>query len=314
MDGRGAECTRRDPCSNWNAALRAARPGDVVNVLPGHHGSQKLRKADAKPVGSAPVLFRGAGTGSTRVGQLDVEVPETTFASLQVTSEVRVRRTASGTTLSMLQVNGIVDLEADRSALLDSRVAPPADRDAVQVRSGAADVAIRGNVIGPGPRTGANHVDCVQVSWASRLQITGNTLYRCATQSLHLKPDRGDVVDVLVQGNAIQGCVPRSDACNGYNAFDVRTAGHDIRDIRVIGNTVHGGVTFDDVPGLVLQRNLMNDHPGCLVGSTDNVFGRGGCDRPEANAVRSVRFVAPDADPPDLRAVPECACAGYGAR
>ena len=313
--GGSGDCSRDDPCAAFESALRRASPGDVVEVLGGDHGTQKLRRAAAKDARTPRVVFRGAADGSTRVRVLDLEVPATEWTGLHVTGEVRVRETAAGTVLRASRVDGLVDVQADGTQLLDNRIDGSDDRDAVHVRSGPDSVVLRGNVVGPADRTGSQHVDCLQVVAATRLRVEANTFFQCATQSIHLKPDRGPIVDVLLRDNAVQGCVPRDAGCDGYNALSVRTAGAEIRDVRIEHNTVHGGVAVDDVPGLQLRRNVMTAHPGCLAAAVDNVFGAGGCgsDAARGNTVRRIAFVAPAASPPDLRTTAECGCAGYGA-
>lgn len=319
--GSGEDCTQSRPCGTFDAALKVSSPGDVVEAAPGTYPQLKLLKGVAKPVGTEPVLLRGASTSSVTVEGLILEVPGVDVALLTVQGDVRVRKTATGTRLDRLSVRGIVDIEASKTVLVASRVQPPPDRDALSIREGAAGVEIVSNVIGPGLRTnGTSHVDCMQVSWATGLRVVGNVMFRCATQTIIIKPDRGPITDVLVSDNVLQGCVQRTSECDGFNALAVRLSGaNEFRDVRIVQNTIDGGVTFDDFPGLELSRNVMTDQP-CLAGSTDNVFppnkscGAATTGTGPPNLMRTILFLGRDGMPPDLRLDPVCACSAYGAQ
>ena len=67
--GSGSACTAQAPCGTFDAAYRAAAPGEVVQVAAGSYGSQQIPSGVAK---SAPaVVFRPAG-GAVTLGALNV--------------------------------------------------------------------------------------------------------------------------------------------------------------------------------------------------------------------------------------------------
>jgi hypothetical protein len=67
--GSGSACTAPAPCGSFDAAYRAAAPGEVVQVAAGSYGSQQIPSGVAK---SAPaVVFQPAG-GAVTIGSLNV--------------------------------------------------------------------------------------------------------------------------------------------------------------------------------------------------------------------------------------------------
>ncbi len=309
--GVDGDCSRRNPCGSLDQALAAATAGQAIRLKGGDYGTQLLKPGSSHT--GPPVRLISDPADPAQVGQLFIEASGVEISGLRVDGEVRVRKQAADVTLTGLDVTGTVDIEGDRAVLRGSRVRLMPNRDGVSVRSGAAGVQLLDNVIGPGSRSPGSpaHVDCLQVSAATDLLIKGNTLFRCPAQTILIKADRGPIVGVQIRNNVIQGCLTRTETCDGYKSLQVRTA-QEMRDIVVEGNTIDGALVFDDLPGLVVTRNLMSGDPGCLPGSRDNVVGKSSC--PQVNRVADVSFPGRADEVPNLAPGPACACEGYGAK
>lgn len=99
--GGGSACTAEAPCGTFDAAYRAAAPGEVVQVAAGSYGSQQIPAGVAKS--APPIVFQPAGgavtLGSLNVfgGQVDVRDIATGFVDVERgASDVTVRN-GSGT-------------------------------------------------------------------------------------------------------------------------------------------------------------------------------------------------------------------------
>lgn len=309
--GADGDCSRADPCGTLDAGLAAASPGKTVRLAGGDYREQLLRSGSSHD--GAPVRLVADPADPARIGRLLLEARNVEIVGVTVRGEVRVRKQAADVTLTDLDVVGIVDIEADRTVLQGSRVVAQPDRDAINVRSGPSGVRLIGNVVGPGSRSPGSpaHVDCLQVSAATDLLIEGNTMFRCPAQTILIKADRGPITDVVVRDNVLQGCLSRTQDCDGFKTLQIRTA-QEMRDIVVEGNTIDGAVVFDKMPGLVIERNLMTGDPGCSAGATDNIVGKSSC--PQANRVEPVTFAGREDEVPDLEPTDACDCAGYGVR
>ncbi len=310
VPGGDGDCTQADPCGSLNDGLAAASPGATVRLAAGSYPSQLLRGQSSHA--GAPVRLVSDPANPAELKQLLIEARNLEIVGVRVVGEVRVRDQAVDVTLDNLNIDGILDIEGDRTVVRDSRVLPESDRDAVQVRSGPTGVQLIDNVVGPGRRSPGSpaHVDCLQVSWASDLLVEGNTFFRCPAQTILIKADRGPITGVMIRGNTIQGCLTRTETCDGFKTLQIRTA-QEMRDIVVKGNSIDGAVVFDSLPGLVITRNVMTGDPGCTVGATDNIVAKSSC--PDANRVADVAFPSRTDDVPDLTPGPACACEGYGA-
>lgn len=68
-DGAGTDCTQTQPCGTFEAAYKAAKPGELIEVAPGRYGAQLLpATGEAGP----RIEFRGAGRG-VRIDGLDIK-------------------------------------------------------------------------------------------------------------------------------------------------------------------------------------------------------------------------------------------------
>lgn len=274
--GAPGPCTAAKPCGSFDQAYRVARPSQVVLVAGGRYPSQTIRYLAKRTAGYTVTFRPRTGARVVIASMLEVSGSDVLVRDMTVDGRVRLRTTAAGSKLHAMVLRGSVLVDAPRSAVTGSVITPQPDQDGIDVRYGQ-NVLIADNTIGPGvrgPKKG--HVDCIQVMGGSDITIRDNRLFRCATQQILIKPDEAPIQRVRVTGNRITGCGTRTAACDGYVAVQVRTAGRVIENVVVESNVVDGALYADDIPGLAVRHNRIDQLSRCGAWAYANTVQRTG--------------------------------------
>lgn len=325
--GQGRDCAPAAPCS-LQAALDEATSGQTIQVLPGtvsrvrlQDESGHLKNADSNVV-LAPV-----SPAETTLDGVQVFASHVTLSGFEATGDgVFLRPSATYSRIDSLNYdNGgrsttaglpAVTLGGSHQALVNSVIRGTTDADLVFLGTTAepvTNILVQGNALGPaavGPAGG--HVDCLQLGTAaSHVAIVGNLMRGCSNSSIIIKADRGDISDVLIANNMMQGCLQRSSSCAGYYAAYVRLnrqTEYTLKDVQLLHNTVDGALDLDEVPGLVVDSNIISSfskgQDKCGPWFTNNLVADTGCRRTLAagNQRGTATFV--DRDAGDLRLRP----------
>ena len=287
LGGRAGACIQAAPCGSLAQAYAVATPGQQVQVGPGRFPTQRINPARGHVEGS-PVRFVGRGEQTVLTGATDVYAPDVVLSEL-TTGSVRLRSTAARSRLERVHVNGSVLMDGPFTAVVESVVTPPPDTDGIDVRY-ADDALVQGNRVGPGLRGPAwGHVDCLQVMGGARLRVIDNVFDRCATQQVLIKADIRPITDVLMIGNHTIGCGTRTPSCDGWwSVYVSRKGAHPISGVRLIGNTIDGGLYAHDIPGLLVSGNTVARMGRCGTWAYGNTVTDGSCELPSVR--RSVRL------------------------
>jgi hypothetical protein len=261
-DGDG-DCSATDPCS-LARALGAGRP--VVALAEGRYPRVIVdRRVTVRPeVGARPVLLA-----------VHLRGPGARLDEVRVEGNVMIGPAATGAAIRRSVIRGSVSVQANGAYLGDNDIGQTLDKDPVQVTRSPSGVVIERNRIHDGARGPARgHVDCIQVTSGRDIAIRDNDLRQCSNAAVIVKPDMGDIRQVTIERNRLAACRPRTTTCEGAVALYVRRARHLIADVVIRANEVVGTSSFDVLPRLVVEQNVLQRFtrsPACPPGARHNV-------------------------------------------
>jgi hypothetical protein len=301
----------------------SAPSGTIIELTPGQHPAEVLRREPGAPPLEAPVVIQGPDGGTAVLEGLDVFGPAVTVRNVTLRGGLQFRPGADGSRAESIDATGgWVVLSASNSALVSSRVTPMNDHDAVYVGAYQATppdgVLVQGNVLGPSELSSpssAAHLDCLQVATATNLVVRDNLLAGCAAQTVLVKADQGPIEHVRITRNAIQSCHPQTSTCGAFNALHVSGQAGALVDVVIDHNSIDGGLHLGTPStGIQVRGNAITDSDSCGPELDGNVVGSTFCvDRlSPSNVVGEVLFAARDAWPPDLRPAPRSAAIDFG--
>jgi hypothetical protein len=282
VDGDG-DCSAADPCS-LARALGGRSP--VVALADGRYPRVIVdRKVSVRPdAGARPVLLA-----------VHLRGPGARLDDIRVEGNVMIGPAATGAAIRRSVIRGSVSVQAPGAYLGDNDIGHTVDKDPVQVTRSPWGVVIERNRIHDGARgPGRGHVDCIQVTSGRDITIRDNDLRQCSNAAVIVKPDLGEIRRITIERNRLAACRPRNPSCEGGVALYVRRARHAIADVVVRANEVMGTSSFDAVPLLVVEQNVLQRltrSPACPPGARHNVVRerhRASCPPGEGNTYAGV--------------------------
>ncbi|MCU1379348.1 MAG: hypothetical protein JWN29_2331 [Acidimicrobiales bacterium] len=259
------DCSKSAPCSLADA-LAHRRPGTVLALGSGQYGRLVL---------DVRVTLRPRAGAHPQLTAVNLRAPGARLEGLRIDGNIMVSPEAKGATVAGSLVHGSIALEADGARLVGNDIGGTTDKDPVQITASPTGVVVEGNRLHDGARGPARgHVDCLQVTSGTNITIRDNDLRQCSNSAVIVKPDLGVIRNVTIEDNRLASCQPLSGSCEGAIALYVRTAAHDIADVLIRGNHIDGSSSFDQIAGLVVERNVLQSFtrgPACPGGVRDNV-------------------------------------------
>jgi parallel beta-helix repeat protein len=225
------------------AALLVALPGTAAaadatscDIVAAPNGSDSAAGTAAAPLRSATALAAVLADGQTacfRAGsysfkELHIDAAQATVTSFpgetaELKGQLRLERTATGTTVENLLLNGVNDFEgfspliyADSVILRDNEITNEQTTNCVHLSSyydepAPANVLIEGNRIHDCGGLAPNHDHGIYIAASRDLTIANNVIYDNADRGIQLWPDAqgthiyGNVIDGNGQGISIGG-------------------------------------------------------------------------------------------------------------
>ena len=247
-NGSGSACTAAAPCGSFDAAYRAAAPGDVVEVAPGSYSAQRI-PALGKP--GPDVEFRSA-SGGVSLGNLEVLADHVTIRGMS-TGAAEV-----GSVTANDPVEGVtfVNVDAGTHWLSNGRdftwnggsIGPRVDKQIAFIGGNPASyrTTYDGVLFHDATRTSANvHTECLFAMGVQGLTVRNSRFRNCAVFNAYVGKIGSDPNprDVLFENNVMEKSRD-VDGSAGYYAMIFDKAAFD--NITLRNNTIAQGVLFGD--------------------------------------------------------------------
>ena len=177
------DCRRAHPCATFDAAVRAARAGDIVEVAPGAYGDQEIRSVP-RP-GRGRVVLRPARRGAkVDVGNLVVLGRHVEVRDMRV-GAAKAGPGARDITFRRLRMHGLFITSASRIRVIGGDVGPgvnvnPEIKSATGSHVPPRDILIEGVRFHDWTRTNPSaHVECLHVMTVDGLIVRRSRFSNC---------------------------------------------------------------------------------------------------------------------------------------
>jgi hypothetical protein len=246
----GGACSRRAPCASFDAAVRASRAGDVIQVAAGAYGDQQILHSPG--AGRGRVVLRPARRGArVQVGNLVVLGRHVEVRDMRVGS-AKAAAGAHDVTFRGLRMHGLFITSASKVRVIGGDVGPGVNANPeIKAQPGSRvpprDVLIDGVRFHDWTRTDPSaHVECLHVMTVDGLVVRRSRFANCESFDILFTRygQAGPPRHVRIEGNRLSCC--RS----GY--YSLLIAGPD-------------GTHWDD---FLIARNRADKPFGVRVGST----------------------------------------------
>jgi hypothetical protein len=207
-------CTRSAPCASFDRAYRVARPGQVVDVMPGVYGGGDIGVDATKTGATEDVFFRPHEGGAVSVQEMvDIRGSHVELRSMRFAGWY-VKPGADDVTLRNIHAAGIIFISSASNVRVLGGEVETAGRHITsdsQIKSISEDAAPPTNILIDGvhfhdfqrpPGSGA-HIECLQVGSFVNMTIRNSRFERCNTQGLFIRSwgEGYPVQGLLVEGN-----------------------------------------------------------------------------------------------------------------
>lgn len=275
IDTDGGSCARRGTagryvdagaCASLQAAYKAARSGDTINITDGRYGSQGLA------AGSKKLLFRAVGPGRPSFGQIVSAASGITVRGILIQDRDNFNGPCpdpdnavlypcgAGQTFANVIVDGLnagddhgIRGVGDGFELRASVVRNIRDQKGFE--AGADDMVIEHNLWERITVTNSEvHNECMYVNGGDRSIYRGNRFVGCPTMALFFTNWSGGPAyrDVVVENNVFGHTLDDDGAWHSSCAFKIGAGAGNQNRIdgwRVHYNTFETGPCVDDLPG-----------------------------------------------------------------
>ncbi len=245
--GGGGACTAQAPCGTFDAAYRAAAPGEVVQVAAGSYGSQQIPAGVAK---SAPaVVFQPAG-GAVTIGSLnvfgshvDVRDIATGFVDVENGASDLTVRNGAGTGIFIGGGSRDVAFLGGSFGAGDPNVSP------VKVQGSPAPdgITFDGVVFHDAVRTvdGA-HLECVYAADVQNFTVRNSQFRNCAVMDLFFTKLSGvDPRGITIENNFFDRTGSHGGALSkGYYAIKFNEVIGTVADVVIRYNSFYDPIAF----------------------------------------------------------------------
>jgi hypothetical protein len=205
-------CGRAHPCATFDAAVHAARAGDVIEVEPGVYGDQLIRSAP-RP-GRGRVVLQPARRGArVDVGNLVVLGRHVELRDMRVGS-AKAGPGADDVTFRRLRMHGLFITSASRVRVIGGDVGPgvnvnPEIKSATGSRVAPRDILIDGLRFHDWTRTNPSaHVECLHVMTVDGLTVRRSRFSNCEAFDILFTRygQAGPPRHVVIEGNRMSCC------------------------------------------------------------------------------------------------------------
>lgn len=280
-------CTRSAPCGSFDRALRAARPGDVVEAAAGSYAGQQIRR-----VGPAPaVVVRPAAGAAVSVGEIEVYGSNVELRSLKVDGW-SAKPGARNITFRNVRTTDLFITSANGIRVIGGSVGPGKNYDSQIGGSPAPEnILIDGVYFHDWTRDGDAHVECLQFGSGVNVTIRNNRFENCATHDIFVRSwGRGyPLRNWVVENNLFD------ETIEGYYSFkvngDLNPSG--CGGFVVRNNSALQAMFAQDCPGGITWAGNLGPKQVCYGTFSSNVWYGAGARRCTGSdrAVRDPRFV-----------------------
>jgi hypothetical protein len=245
--GSGSACTAPAPCGSFDAAYRAAAPGEVVQVAAGTYGSQQIPSGVAK---TAPaVVFQPAG-GAVTIGALNVSGSHIDVHDI-ATGFVDIESAASDVTVRNGRGTGIFIGGGSRDIAFyggsygdgDPNFAPVK----VQGTPAPNGITFDGVVFHDAVRTQESaHLECLYAADVQNFTVRNSQFRNCAIMDLFITKLSGvDPRGITIENNFFDRTGSHSSALSkGYYALYFNEVINTLADLVVRYNSFYDPISF----------------------------------------------------------------------
>jgi endonuclease YncB( thermonuclease family) len=248
-NGSGSACTAVAPCASFDAAYRAAAPGDSVEVAAGSYGTQRI-PALGKP--GPAIEFRPAAGAGVTLGEFDVLADHVTVRSMSMAAgEV-------GSVSANDPVEGVtfIDVNAAEHWLSNGRdftwkggsIGPRVDKQIAFIGGSPASyrTTYDGVLFHDATRTSSSvHTECLFAMGVQGLTVRNSRFRNCAVFNAYIGKigSDPDPRDVLFENNVMEKSMDVGGK-SGYYAMIFDKAA--FKNITLRNNTFAQGVLLGD--------------------------------------------------------------------
>jgi Right handed beta helix region len=305
-------CTRSSPCASLDAAYRASKPGDLVEVAAGRYEDQTIRpdpsKRSTKHVDFRPAAGAVVTLGCNSVGSdcLNVQASHVTLRGLHTASLGRIGDYLSqgGVSVDRPAVDvRLVNIDAgslwiagQRVTVLGGDFGPSVDQN-----TKISDSGLRGQDFPPSDilidharfhdyHRFERHMECISIDGGDRLTIRDSSFDTCAVFAIFATPEPGaHIRDITIENNVFSNRGHEGMA----NMIKVSTHGGTCRNFVIRNNTIVDDDIYDECGNpVVVEGNIIGANQATCGPAWDyNVFERARPCGKHATVVRDVRYV-----------------------
>ena len=245
--GSGSACTAPAPCGTFDAAYRAAAPGEVVQVAAGTYGSQQIPSGVAK---SAPAVVFQASGGAVTLGalnvsgsQIDVHDIATGFVDIESAASNVTVRNGRGTGIFIGGGSHDIAFYGGSYGDGDPNFAPVK----VQGSPAPSGITFDGVVFHDAVRTdSAAHLECLYAADVQNFTVRNSQFRNCAIMDLFITKLSGvDPRGITIENNFFDRTGSHGGALSkGYYALYFNEVINTIADTVVRYNSFYDPISF----------------------------------------------------------------------